>query len=179
MDKPRKTKRSTIRIDGDKLRSLLENTTGKTIYELSLENGFSKNLISEACRSGYASAIVQSVAKLYGISPEAYKIVETEDKEPSQISIDEIAPAPQISREEIKDAIKDAAAEMIPEFTKILTKAIEDSFKKACFDAFEENVPYLVAEFGKSSKGNIKAAVRETLIGFGWNYKNQINGGKK
>lgn len=68
---------------------------------------------------------------------------------------------------------------MIPEFTKILTKAIEDSFKKACFDAFEENVPYLVAEFGKSSKGNIKAAVRETLIGFGWNYKNQINGGKK
>lgn len=173
----RKIQRSTIKIDGDKLRSLLESTTGRTIYEISIDNGFSKNLISEACRNGYASAVVQNVAKLYGISPEAYKIVETEDKEPSQITIDEISPAPQLSQAEIKEAIKDAAAEMIPELTKILTNAIADSFKKACFESFEENVPYLVAEFGKSSKGNIKAALRETLISFGWNMKN--NGGKK
>ena len=110
MDTPRKKKRSTIQIDGDKLRSLLESTTGKTIYEISIENGFSKNLISEACRSGYASAVVQNVTKLYGISPEAYKIVETEDKKPSQISIDDIEA---LKREELKTLIKEVFNDII------------------------------------------------------------------
>lgn len=105
----RKTQRSTIKIDGDKLRSLLESTTGRTIYEIATDNGFSKNLISEACRNGYASAVVQNVAKLYGISPEAYKIVETEDKEPSQITIDDIE---EIKREELKALIQDVLFEI-------------------------------------------------------------------
>jgi len=163
--------KNTIKIDGEKLRTLLENTTGKTLTEIALENGFSKNLISETCRKGKASPIVQNIAKLYGISPEAYKAKEPEIKEATQISIDEIETAPQISRELIKEAIKDAIAEITPEFTMILSKAMSDAFKTACFEAFEENVPYLVAEFGKSSKGNIKAAVRETLISFGWTMK--------
>lgn len=114
MDTPRKKKRSTIQIDGDKLRSLLESTTGKTIYEISIENGFSKNLISEACRSGYASAVVQNVTKLYGISPEAYKIVETEDKEPAQISIDDIET---LKRDELKSLIKETILETLNAFS--------------------------------------------------------------
>lgn len=158
--------KNTIKIDGEKLRSLLENTTGKTLTEIAIENGFSKNLISEACRKEKASPIVQNIAKLYGISPEAYKAKDPEIREATQISIDEI-----VSRELIKEAIKDALAELMPEFTTILSKAMSEAFKTACFEAFEENVPYLVAEFGKSSKGNIKAAVRETLISFGWTMK--------
>ena len=73
-----KHKRSTIKIDGKKLKSLLENTTGKDIYTLSVENGFSRNLLNEACRKGYASVVVQNLVKLYGISPEAYAVKDPE-----------------------------------------------------------------------------------------------------
>lgn len=163
--------KNTIKIDGEKLRTLLENTTGKTLTDIALENGFSKNLISEACRKEKASPVVQNIAKLYGISPEAYKAKDPDIREATQITIDEIETDPQISRELIKEAIKDALEESMPYFTTIISKAMSEAFKTAVFEAFEDNVPYLVAEFGKSSKGNIKAAVRETLISFGWTMK--------
>lgn len=171
----KKRKKSTLKIDGEKLKNLLESTAGKNIYKISVDNGFSRNLISEACRSGYASAVVQNVAKLYGIAPDAYKIID-EPQVSAQISIDDLETAPQLSREEIKEGIVDAMAQIMPELTEILTKAMTEAFKKACFEAFEENVPYLVAEFGKSSKGNTKAAIKEALMSFGWKIQ---NGGNK
>lgn len=105
-------KRSTIKIDGKKLKSLLENTTGKDIYTLSLENGFSRNLINEACRKGYASAVVQNIAKLYGISPEAYEIKDPEPVKKGQMSFDDIET---IKRSELLELIKDAIRQVIRE----------------------------------------------------------------
>lgn len=149
--------KNSIKIDGEKLRSLLEGTTGKTLYQISAENGFSKNLISEACRNKKASPIVQNIAKLYGISPEAYK-----EKEPEPVR--QISETPgQMSIDDFK-ALLDERPTYTPEDFK---KAI----KEGLFEAIEENIPYLLAEFGKNSKGNIKAAIRETLIAFGWNLK--------
>ena len=106
--------KNTIRINGDKLRSLLEDSTGKTIREISIENGFSKNLISEAIRQGKASPIVQNIAKLYGFTPEAYKLEEdTKVKEPAQMSIDDISL--NISRDELKAIVKEALIEVLKE----------------------------------------------------------------
>ena len=34
---------TTIKIDGAKLRELLESKTGKTIYQIATESGYSKN----------------------------------------------------------------------------------------------------------------------------------------
>lgn len=104
--------KNTIRINGDKLKSLLEQTTQKTLRQISLDNGFSRNLISEACRQGKASPIVQNIAKLYGISPEAYMIKEeSEIKEPAQMSIDDISL--NISRDELKEIVKEAIRESL------------------------------------------------------------------
>lgn len=102
-------KRSTIKIDGKKLKSLLENTTGKDIYTLSVENGFSRNLLNEACRKGYASAVVQNLVKLYGISPEAYAVKDPEPPKKGQMSFDDIE---EIKREDLKDLIKESVLEL-------------------------------------------------------------------
>lgn len=103
-------KRSTIKIDGKKLKSLLEKTTGKDIYTLSVENGFSRNLLNEACRKGYASAVVQNLVKLYGISPEAYAVKDPEPLKKGQMSFDDIE---EIKREELKQLIKEALIEVL------------------------------------------------------------------
>ena len=102
-------KRSTIKIDGSKLKRLLENTTGKDIYTLSVENGFSRNLLNEACRKGYASAVVQNLVKLYGISPEAYAVKDPEPPKKGQMSFDDIE---EIKREELKALIQDVLFEI-------------------------------------------------------------------
>ena len=102
---------TTIKIDGAKLRELLESKTGKTIYEIALESGYSSNVISNAVRKGYASSAVQNIARLYGISPDEYKLKDTEPiKEPAQISIDDIET---IKREELKALIKEAIVETL------------------------------------------------------------------
>jgi hypothetical protein len=102
---------TTIKIDGSKLRELLESKTGKTIYQIATESGYSKNVISNAVREGYASSAVQNIAKLYGITPDEYKIKDPEPiKEPAQISIDDIET---IKREELKALIKEALIEVV------------------------------------------------------------------
>ena len=105
---------TTIKIDGSKLRSLLEST-GKTIYQIATESGYSRNVISNAIRQGYASSAVQNIARLYGISPDDYKAVEIiKDPEPvieelkGQISIDDLE---SIKRSELKALIKEAIVE--------------------------------------------------------------------
>ena len=107
--------KNTIKINGEKLRSLLEGVTGRTVYQIAKEQGFSKNLIAEAIRTGKASPIVQSVAKIYGITPEAYILKEPEApkaKAGEQISIDDIST---IKRDELKDLIKEALREILIE----------------------------------------------------------------
>ena len=92
---------TTIKIDGSKLRELLESKTGKTIYQIATESGYSKNVLSNAVHKGYASSAVQNIARLYGISPDEYKLEDPEPvKEPAQISIDDIET---IERSELKE----------------------------------------------------------------------------
>lgn len=104
---------TTIKIDGAKLRELLESKTGKTIYQIATESGYSKNVISNAIKKGYASSAVQNIARLYEIYPEAYKILEFEHKDEElkgQISIDDIEA---IKRDELKALIKEALIEVV------------------------------------------------------------------
>ena len=105
---------TTIKIDGAKLRQLLETKTGKTIYQIAIESGYSKNVISNAIKKGYASSAVQNIARLYEIYPDDYKVIEP-DPEPTeeikgQISIDDIE---SIKRDELKSIIKEAMSEFI------------------------------------------------------------------
>ena len=106
--------KTKIKIDGSKLRQLLESTTGKTIYQIATASGYSKNILSNAVREGYASSSVQNIARLYGIAPDAYKIKEPDPiKEPAQISIDDIET---IKRDELKVLIKEAVTEVISKY---------------------------------------------------------------
>lgn len=107
---------TTIKIDGAKLRELLESKTGKTIYQIATESGYSKNVISNAIKKGYASSAVQNIARLYEIYPEAYKVLEFEhkDEEPKgQISIDDIE---SIKKDELKSIIKETILETLSDF---------------------------------------------------------------
>ena len=110
---------TTIKIDGVKLRQLLENKTGKTIYQIAIESGYSKNVISNAVRQGYASSAVQNIARLYDIAPDDYKFIEPAPVKPEelkgQISIDDIE---SIKTDELKSIIKEAVAEAFDEFFK-------------------------------------------------------------
>lgn len=119
----------TLEIDGSKLRSLLESTTGKSLTEISLVNGFSKNFLNEACRVNKATNSVQAVAKLYGISPEDYKIKKVApDKPLTQISIDDIETA---KREELKALIKDVFNDIKP----IKRNELKDLVREAVIEA--------------------------------------------
>ena len=108
---------TTIKIDGAKLRQLLETKTGKSIYQIATESGYSKNVISNAIRQGYASSAVQNIARLYDITPDDYKVIETDpvktEELKGQISIDDIET---IKRDELKSIIKEAIAEMLSEY---------------------------------------------------------------
>lgn len=107
---------TTIKIDGAKLRQLLETKTGKTIYQIATESGYSKNVISNAIKKGYASSAVQNIARLYEIYPDDYKVIEPDpvktEELKGQISIDDIE---SIKREELKALIKEACKEAIVE----------------------------------------------------------------
>lgn len=106
--------KTTIKIDSNKLRSLLENTANKSIYEIALESGYSKNVISNALHNGYASSAVQNIARLYGITPDMYKAKDPEPiKDPAQISIEDIEA---IKREELKALIKEAILDTLRNF---------------------------------------------------------------
>ena len=113
---------TTIKIDGAKLRQLLETKTGKTIYQIAIESGYSKNVISNAIKKGYASSAVQNIARLYDITPDDYKVIEP-DPEPTeeikgQISIDDIET---IKRDELKALVKEAIKEV---FTALECKTL-------------------------------------------------------
>lgn len=120
----RNHKKTTIKIDGVKLKALLENKSGEDIYTIAKNNGFSKNLIAEACRTGYASAIIQNIARLYGIGPDDYKVEEITPQKDEQLSINDYI---FITPEEIKKAVKDGVTEAIIETVPDIVKGIIDN----------------------------------------------------
>lgn len=79
--------KNTIKIDGAKLKQLLEERSGRSLYQISEDEGFSRNFLSQACRSGKASPIVQSVANKYSVRKEEYILPE---KELKQMSIEDL-----------------------------------------------------------------------------------------
>lgn len=117
--------KNTIKIDGKKLKGLLEYYAKKSLYDISEEEGFSRNFLSQACRSGKASPIVQSVARNYGVEPEQYKL----SGELKQMRIEDIAPSPswetlnksiEVSRDTYNDLAK---------MTSKVAKEIEEAFE--------------------------------------------------
>jgi ribosomal protein L23 len=120
---------TTIKIDGAKLRTLLENTANKTIYQIATESGYSKNVISNAIKKGYASSAVQNIARLYDITPDLYAINEP-DPEPTeelkgQMSFDDLKVKVKdiivVTPDELKALIKEAIAET---FTSLTCKTL-------------------------------------------------------
>ena len=109
-------KENIINIDGAKLKALLEGATGKTLKEISLENGFSDSFLRMVVKSNKATPTAQAVIKLYGIEPSAYEVkpavAETEQttSDNKQLTIDDILTpdAKEILRQFIKDAVFDA-----------------------------------------------------------------------
>lgn len=109
-------KDNIITIDGAKLKTLLESATGKTLREISLENGFSDSFLRMVVKTNKATPTAQAVIKLYGIEPSAYEVKPvTSETEPTtsdtkQLTIDDIlAPdVKEILRQFIKEAVNEA-----------------------------------------------------------------------
>lgn len=135
--------KNNIKIDGEKLRSLLESASGKSIYQVALGCGYSRNLIAEAIRKGIASPIVQNVAKLYGIEPSAYEIKApvvaptspaNEDKD-NQLSIYDL------SQEAINTAVRVALSDILPDILKAtFDKMLKDAYELGRKDGYNKGV---------------------------------------
>ena len=133
--------KNTFKIDGAKLKNLLEYYAKMSLYDISEAEGFSRNFLSQACRSGKASPIVQSVARNYGVEPEQYKLsdelkqMRIEDIDTSS-ALESLNKSVEISRETYKrlsDMTNKAANEIAVAFealSKAWTKAVEDYNKE-------------------------------------------------
>lgn len=119
-------RKTTITIDGGKLRTILETKTGKSIYDISSENGFARNFLNEACRNNKASNIVQAVVRLYGIEPEEYIFKEPEEKpkEFKQISFDDLEEELAKLKEE-NELLKENLSKANEELAKLLQMSDE------------------------------------------------------
>ena len=106
--------KNSIKINGSKLRGLLEKNTGLTIYQIAESNGFSRNIIAQAIRQGIASPTVQMIADKCGVNTEDYIVKDPDPVEElkGQISIDDIET---IKRDELKYIIKEACREALVE----------------------------------------------------------------
>lgn len=115
-------KDNIIQINGEKFKALLEGATGKTLKEISLENGFSDSFLRMVVKTCKASPSAQAVAKLYGIEPSAYEVKPetvaetlTDDR---QLSIDDLLgdDAKVLLKAYIKDAVREAVMEIFNGF---------------------------------------------------------------
>ena len=108
----------TIFIDGSKLKDLLESKTGKTVRELSLDNGYSDSFLRMSIKTGKASPSVITLARLYGIEPAEYEIKPAEDDTDSkQMSFDEIPTLNSADVELIRDAVKRELLDVLTGFS--------------------------------------------------------------
>lgn len=110
---------SHINIDGAKLKELLESATGKSLKEISLENGFSDSFLRMVVKSGKATPAAQAVIRRYGIEPSAYTKPERVttlraleyEREQKQLTIDDLMTPD--AKEVIKAVVKEAIIETI------------------------------------------------------------------
>ena len=109
-----------IYINGAKFKELIESASGKTLKEISLENGFSDSFLRMVVKAGKASPTAQAVAKLYGIEPSAYEVKAITSQEPAtqaddakQLSFDDLVSADlrDALKALVKEAVKDAIVE--------------------------------------------------------------------
>lgn len=115
-------KDNIIQINGEKFKALLEGATGKTLKEISLENGFSDSFLRMVVKTCKASPSAQAVAKLYGIEPSAYEIkpevlleAKPENKTDGQLSIDDLLgnDAKRLLKEFINQSVEEAFTDFI------------------------------------------------------------------
>ena len=109
---------SHINIDGAKLKELLESATGKSLKEISLENGFSDSFLRMVVKSGKATPAAQAVIRRYGIEPSAYEIKPADPVKPAedskQLSIDDLTTPD--AKEVIKAVVKEAILDTLRNF---------------------------------------------------------------
>lgn len=136
--------KNTIKIDGAKLKQLLEERSGRSLYQISEDEGFSRNFLSQACRSGKASPIVQSVANKYSVRKEEYILPE---KELKQMTIDDIDIQSERLNKTLEqsakafDTIGGAICIYKSDIEKAYRKLVEE-WKKA-MDAYDESIKRL------------------------------------
>lgn len=109
--------KNVINIDGSKLKSLLTEKTGKSLKELSLENGFSDSFLRMVIKSGKASPTAQAVIKLYGIEPSEYELkpeTPAELETAKQLTFDDLKVKDVIiiTPSELKELVKEAVSEV-------------------------------------------------------------------
>lgn len=106
---------SHIRIDGAKLKDLLESVTGKTLKEISLENGFSDSFLRMVVKSGMATPAAQAVIRRYGIEPSAYELTYKPEtaEDGRQLTIDDLNGLNSIGRDELKALVKESIIETL------------------------------------------------------------------
>lgn len=114
----------TIFINGSKLKDLLESKTGKTIKELSLDNGYSDSFLRMSCKTGKASPSVVTLAKLYGIEPDEYEIkpAVADETDGKQMSFDEIPTLNSADRAVIKELVKESIIELFSNYECIVVR---------------------------------------------------------
>ena len=131
--------KNTIKIDGAKLKALLEYNAKRSLYEISEDEGFSRNFLAQACRSGKASPIVQAVARNYGVEPEQYKLKDNdlkqmriEDIETDTVSKKTLDKAVYLSRDTYNDLAKmtNKAANEIAEAFEALKREWDKAVKE-------------------------------------------------
>jgi predicted DNA-binding protein YlxM (UPF0122 family) len=105
--------KNTIKINGKKLKLLIEDDLNMSIYEIATDNGYSRNLIAQAIRTGKASPVVQTLLRIYNIKPEEYEIKDPEPPKKGQMSFDDIE---EIKRAELKSLIKETILETLEDF---------------------------------------------------------------
>lgn len=128
-----------IKINGAKFKELLETTSGKTLKEISLENGFSDSFLRMVVKSGKATPTAQAVAKLYGIEPSAYEVKEAAPETPKQLSIDDLN---SISADALKAIVKEAVREFIASMPCALVRGVtyDPLTKKFKLYVYEEDL---------------------------------------
>lgn len=135
--------KNTFKVDGAKVKEALELTTGKTVYQIAKENGFSDNFLKQACKANRASPIVQSVMRSYGIDPEDFKL--KEEPELKQMTIEDM------QSERLNKSL-DQTAQAFDKLNSAVctyTNSIDIAFKKLteewkkAMDAYNESIKRL------------------------------------
>ena len=129
--------KNVILINGSKYRELIENASGKTLKEISLENGFSDSFLRMVVKTGKASPTAHAVAKLYGIEPSAYEVK-------PEVMPDTTGNVKQMSIEDLNlvnlpDEVKDAIKVLV---MSAVIEALHEYFKDGAIVVTDKGATY-------------------------------------